>query len=379
MLPLTIVHTESHRQWGGQEIRIFNECAWMHRRGHRVIIIAPRASCLYRRSVEQGWQTHAVAFRDAGLPVDMLRLRWLLKEIRPDVFNTHGNIDSKAGLAAAWGLGIPCVIRSRHHSPPVRPSWYNRLLYRRLCHVVFTTGDVITRQLVADLDAGSRRVITLTSGIAAPSGLPDREAARRALAAELDLSETTRFIGCISLLDPGKGQTVLIDAFEHLAPDFPHHLVFIGDGAYGRELRQHVPPEIAGRVHFPGFREDPWPCFRAMDCHVLASTRHEGTPQVILQAMFAGCPVVATRTGGIPGVVEHEVTGLLAEPGNAASLAGAIEHTLRNAEETSRRVAQARQYVRAHHTMDVMGEKTLAVYRQVMSGRIEPAGQGISS
>lgn len=370
MQPLTIVHTESHRQWGGQEIRIFNECAWMHRRGHRVVIIAPRASCLYRRSVQQGWQTHAVAFRDPGLPADLLRLRWLLKKIRPDVFNTHGNIDSKAGLAAAWGLGIPCVIRSRHHSPPVRPSWYNRLLYRRLCHVVFTTGDVITRQLVEDLDAGSRRVTTLTSGIAAPSGLPDREAARRTLATELGLPVSARFIGCISLLDPGKGQTVLIDAFKRLAAGFPrHHLVFIGDGAYGAVLREKVPPEIAGRVHLPGFREDPWPCFRALDCHVLASTRHEGTPQVILQAMFAGCPVVATRTGGIPGIVEHGVTGLLAEPGDSASLAGAIEHTLRNAQEASRRAGQALRYVRAHHTMDVMGEKTLAIYRQIMAGQ----------
>ncbi len=370
MQPLTIVHTESHRQWGGQEIRIFNECAWMHGRGHRVVVIAPRASCLYRRAREQGWRTHAVAFRDLGLPLDMLRLRGLLKKIRPHVFNTHGNIDSKAGLAAAWGLGIPCVIRSRHHSPPVRPSWYNRLLYRRLCDVVFTTGDVITRQLVADLDAGRRRVITITSGIAVPGTLPDPEDARRRLAAELGLAEGARFIGCVSLLDPGKGQDVLIDAFARLAAVFTrHHLVFVGDGDYGRELRRQVPASIAGRVHFPGFREDPWPCFRALDCHVLASTRYEGTPQVILQAMFAGCPVVATRTGAIPGIVRHGVTGLLAAPGDAASLAAAIRNTLAEPREAARRAREALRYVRTHHTLDAMGEKTLSVYRKVLAAK----------
>jgi len=135
-----------------------------------------------------------------------------------------------------------------------------------------------------------------------------------------------------------------------------------------------VPPEIAGRVHFPGFREDPWPCFRALDCHVLASTRHEGTPQVILQAMFAGCPVVATRTGGIPGIIEHDVTGLLADPGDAASLAGAIRRTLGDTGEASRRAARALQYVRAQHTMDVMGERTLAVYRKVLGFRFPVDG-----
>ncbi len=367
MHPLTIVHTESHRQWGGQEIRIFNECAWMHRRGHRVVVIAPRASCLYRRAREQGWRIHAVAFRDLGLPFDMLRLRGLLRKIRPHVLNTHGNIDSKAGLAAAWGLSIPCVIRSRHHSPPVRPSWYNRLLYRRLCDVVFTTGDVITRQLVADLDAGRRRVITITSGIAVPDHLPAPEDARRRLAAELGLAPDARFIGCVSLLDPGKGQDVLIDAFAQLAGTLVHHhLVFIGDGAYRDRLRSHVPSAVTGRVHFPGFREDPWPCFRAMDCHVLASTRYEGTPQVILQAMFAGCPVVATRTGAIPGVVRHGVTGLLAEPGDATSLADAIRHTLAEPIEAARRAQEALQYVHARHTMDAMGEKILSVYREVL-------------
>lgn len=375
MPKLTIVHTESHTQWGGQEIRIFNECAWMHRRGHRIVIIAPRGACLYRRSLQEGWQTHAVAFRDLGLPADMLRLRHLLRSIRPDVLNTHGNIDSKAGLTAAWGLGIPCVIRSRHHSPPVRPSWYNRMLYRRLCHVVLTTGDIITRQLVSDLDAGHERVITLTSGVSPPHGLPDPGAARRSLSAELGLPEATRFIGCVSLLDPGKGQTVLIDAFRRIVTLFPHHhLVFIGDGRYQSVLERYVPPEISGRVHFPGFRENPWPYFRALDCHVLASKRYEGTPQVILQAMFAGCPVVATRTGAIPGIVEHEATGLLAAPEDVRSLADAVERTLRNPKKAAWRAQRALRHVRAHHTLDVMGEKTLTIYQQVMAGRIGPVG-----
>ena len=377
MHPLTIVHTESHRQWGGQEIRIFNECAWMHRRGHRIVIIAPRPSCLYRRAREQGWQTHPVAFRDPGLPLDTLKVRSLLKTIRPQVLNTHGNIDSKAGLAAAWGLAIPCIIRTRHHSPPVRPSWYNRLLYGRLCDVVFTTGDVITRQLVADLDLDRRRVITMTSGIAAPPGLPDPEDARRRLADELGLERGARFVGCVSLLDPGKGQAVLMEAFARLATAFSrHHLVFVGDGAYGAQLRTRVPPAIAGRVHFAGFRENPWPCFRALDCHVLASTRHEGTPQVILQAMFAGCPVVATRTGGIPGIVEDGVTGLLAAPEDAESLADAIGRSLADRGEALRRAQRARQSVQTHHTLDAMGEKTLAVYREVMTRKgIDPGGE----
>lgn len=154
--PLTIVHTESHRQWGGQERRVFHEGEWMRARGHRLVLLAPEGTPVSDHARNAGWEVHPIAFTRLSLPGDVFRVRRLLREIRPDVLNTHGNTDAKVGLTAARGLGIPCVIRSRHITPPVSNTWYNRLLYRTLCHYVFTTSQTAADGLVRDLGVPGR-------------------------------------------------------------------------------------------------------------------------------------------------------------------------------------------------------------------------------
>ena len=100
---LKIVHTESHRQWGGQERRVFNECQWMQQRGHHIILIAPGSSPIYEKAVAAGWEVYPVPFKNLGILSDFFRVRHILKKIQPDVLNTHGNTDSKVGLTAAGG------------------------------------------------------------------------------------------------------------------------------------------------------------------------------------------------------------------------------------------------------------------------------------
>ena len=374
---LKILHTESHRQWGGQERRIYNESRWMSMQGHRIVIVAPNATPLFEKARQEGWERYALSFNKFGMVQDTVHLRGILRNVRPDVLNTHGNTDSKVGLFAAWGLNIPCVIRTRHSTPPVSRSWYNRLLYGKLCHFVFTTADCVSRQIRDDLGVPEDRIRTLPSGIDPPDQMIDRDEARRNLAEEIGVEEDRRFVGFIGRLTREKGLHVLIDAFTGIMKQVPgHHLVIIGDGDPMDELRRLIHRRNAeNRIHLMGYRDDPWPYFRALDCFVLASSQFEGVPQAMLQAMFAGSPVIGTQVGGIPDIVEHGQTGLLVPPEDTDRLAEAILLTLTHPESALTRAEKAYRYVSNNHTLAAMGGKIARLYEIHLSGARHPAHQ----
>lgn len=362
--PLVIVHTESHRQWGGQEKRVFNEGCWMRKIGHRLILLAPAGSPVFKRAEENGWETRDVSFNRLSTISDIIKVRTILKQIKPDVFNTHGNQDGKVGLIAASGLEIPCIILSRHISAPVSNNWYNRILYRKKCHYIFTTSRAAADQIMQVLNIAQGKIYFVPSGIQVPEDLPDMEQARMTFVKEFHLDSEARFIGCVSRLDEQKGIANLIQAFHLIHQNIPdHHLVILGEGEgrSGFELLARS-CHLSQKVHFPGFREDIWPFYRAIDCKVLASNENEGVPQALLEAMFAGCPVVATRVGGIPDVVQHEETGLLVPPDNPKRIGEAILETLKGG-NTARRIENALNRVEKSHTIHAMGKKILDIYR----------------
>jgi glycosyltransferase involved in cell wall biosynthesis len=282
--PLVIVHTESHRGWGGQELRVLTECSCMKQKGHRPILVASRKSKLYPKAKAAGLETLPMSFTNLTALGDLIRLRSWLKKTTPDVFNTHGNVDAKVGLLAAAGLKIPCVIRSRHHSHPVSSTWYNKWMYRHLSHYVFTTADCTSQQIIRDLSLAPAKVVTVGSGIIPPESLIDRQSARHRLQKELHVSSQVRFLGSVAMMGSWKGQRYIIDGFAQICKAFPrHHLVFVGDGSEMDRLKhQAARLGLSDRIHLTGFKKDPWPYFRAFDLDILASTKNEGIPQVLL-------------------------------------------------------------------------------------------------
>jgi glycosyltransferase involved in cell wall biosynthesis len=346
----------------------------MAERGHQVTLVAPEGSPLLEKAAAEGLRVHPMGFSRPRMPADILRLRRFLRDIRPHVLNTHGNADTKVGLAAALGLKIPCVILSRHVTAPVRCSWYNRRLYRDLCRRVFTTSDAAARQIAGDLGLDAARILTVPSGIVPPDRLMAREAARQALAAELNRPGKTRFVGSVGRLSPEKGLEYLLEAFDGIAGRSPDHdLVLAGEGRHRAAISAQIRERgLDARVHLTGHREPLWPLLRALDVKVLASPENEGVPQSILEAMFARCPVIGTAVGGIPDIIEHQTTGLLVPPKDPAGLAAAILETLAAPAAAERRAKAAHRMAAQSHSIDAMGERILGIYRQVFSESAGP-------
>ena len=212
----------------------------------------------------------------------------------------------------------------------------------------------------AFVHAGGRRslVSVVHNGIdAAPY---DRLAAdtRAAVRTELGIAQDVFLVGMFSRLHPWKGQTVLLDAIARL-PDV-HALIvggalFSGEAPYESELRSRAGlPSYAGRVHMLGARDDVPRLLAACDVVVHASVLAEPFGRVLVEAMLAGRPVIATRAGGVPEVVTDGETGVLVEPGDARALTDALDALHRDPPRVAHFARQGAAHARRHFSRDAM-------------------------
>jgi glycosyltransferase involved in cell wall biosynthesis len=365
----TILHTEASDGWGGQEIRILSESGWLRARGHEVIIAAGKKSRLLEKASSEGFPAFGLEFSGRSLPGDLLRLIGIINRTKPDVVATHSSLDSWAGLIAARICGFPRTIRYRHISIPVKGNLANRWQYTRLTDHVITTADFITTALRTKFDLPESKISTIPTGVGRPENLIGRGEAHRALCAELGVPERSRFIGCVAVLRSWKGHTLLMGAMERLAAAHPDlHLVLVGDGPERRYLcEQRLERRCFERIHIIGHRDDPWPYFRAFDAAVLPSTKAEGIPQSLLQAMMAGCPVIGSRVGGIPEIVSHGQTGLLVSPDDELDLGKAIEFVLSHGREAALLASNAKKLAEEKYSLESMGCKVVNLMEQIMN------------
>jgi glycosyltransferase involved in cell wall biosynthesis len=177
-------------------------------------------------------------------------------------------------------------------------------------------------------------------------------------------------IGAVAGFRPEKGHDVLIDAMRLLGTAAPAAtLLLLGDGPLRGAVERSVARlGLADRVIFAGGRRDVDRLLPACDLVVLPS-REEGVPVSALEAMACGLPVVATRVGGTPEVVEEGRTGLLVPPCDARAIAAAVLHLLRNPERARSLGKEGRDRVLARFEAREMVRRTTDLYGDLMERR----------
>jgi glycosyltransferase involved in cell wall biosynthesis len=173
--------------------------------------------------------------------------------------------------------------------------------------------------------------------------------------AALGLPRDAFLVGLFGRFTQWKGQHVALDAIARV-PNA--HLVLVGDAlfgetAYARSLRAQAEAlGITDRVHFAGFQHDVASWMKAMDVIVHASTQPEPFGLVIIEAMAAGKPVIASNGGAVPEIVRHGENGIIIEPGDASKLAVAINTLQREPEMAGRIAAQGHADAGQHFSID---------------------------
>jgi sugar transferase (PEP-CTERM/EpsH1 system associated) len=257
----------------------------------------------------------------------VLRLAGALRRLRPDIVHSR-NWGAFDAVPAARLAGVRTVIHGEHGREAEDPEGHDR----RRNRLRRALGPLVTRFVAvsADLAAwlvdtvGIRRdkVVTIHNGVDTDRFRPgDGAEAREALGVSAD----ALVVGAVGRLDPVKDHAGLIDAFARVVEGTPHAALLVaGDGPCRAALEAQVRGRrLEARVKLLGERADVPLVLRALDVFVLSSIA-EGVSNTLLEAMATGLPVVATRTGGNPELVEAGVTGQLVPTANPAALAEAF-------------------------------------------------------
>ncbi len=245
----------------------------------------------------------------------------LCRRLQPDVVHTHGYHVDIVDAAAARRAGSPTVTTVHGFTGG---NWKNRI-YERLQRRAFRRFDAVvavSRPLAHDLErSGVPRTRLHFVANAWPADDPPR-LSRAEARAQLGVSDDRFHIGWVGRLTEEKGADLLLAAVRQLG-DVPLTVSVVGDGRCRPKLeRAAVRLGISERVRWVGTRPEAARLFPAFDVFVLSS-RTEGTPMVLFEAMAAGTPIVATAVGGVPDVVTAQEASLV-KAGDAAGLAHAI-------------------------------------------------------
>ena len=300
-------------------------------------------------TLEQSGESHpfANALRDAGIPaheivvggrgyhLEFAALRRLAREYGSDVLHSHG-FRSDA-LAALLRRSVTAVHISTLHGfiGASRRGRLNESLQLRALRgaagVIAVSRSVASRAVESGVRA--ERICQIPNAVPAPRGQWSRTAAR----AELGLLGEGPVVGWIGRLSHEKGPDVFADAMARV-PRLASVAV-IGDGPMRRAVAERL-RQAGVRAVFPGVLADASSLLPAFDVLVLSS-RTEGTPMVLLEAMAAGTPIVATAVGGVPDVLTPEMARLVPAE-DPSALADAIHDAL------SDRAGSAARADRAH-------------------------------
>jgi glycosyltransferase involved in cell wall biosynthesis len=314
---------------GGAEQVVVHLALALHNAGAHSVVFVP--------SDGEGWLARqlygsgvAIEHFRVDRPVSSSCARTLTDGLRRhsiDVVHSHEFSMAVYGAWASWRTSIPHVI-TMHGS-----TYYARRLRRRLAlrAAIGTSGlTVAVSNQLADTISRDLRVPRSKLRMV-PNGVRCESARNPTLRAELDLTPTDRLLVSVGNLYPVKGHQYLIAAMALIRAAHPSvHLAIAGRGDRADALLSQARElGVADRIHLLGLRSDISSILADADIFVMPSLS-EGLPLALLEAMVAGCPIIASDVGEIGDALGQGECGVLVTAGNAAHLASALDRLLRD-------------------------------------------------
>lgn len=307
-----------------------------------------------------------------GQLAPLWRLRTAIRNFKPDVVHAHmppAELYVRLALLLPSGSN-PQLVISKHNDEPFYRGFGHQLLgrwvARSACRIV-TISDAVKNYMADQLGLPTAKLTTVHYGI---DPTPFQDVSPQAIHALRDtwgIPPQAWVIGTVARFVPQKALHVLLQGYAgyRASASRPSRLVLVGRGALESELKVEAQRlGIASDIVWAGYREDIPVVMRAFDCFALTSI-YEGFGLVLIEAMAAGKPVVATAVSAIPEVVQDGKTGLLIPVNDPISLAAAFS-CLENEAERKQMGRAGLALTQSYFTLDRMVSSTIRIYQECL-------------
>ncbi len=365
MKKISVLHLSSERSWRGGEQQIAYLIDELEKLNVVNIVALKKESAFERHCADRNIKYFSLPFRgsfDFRTAQAIKRICW---ENKTHIIHMHSSKSHSIGvLSTVLGNPIPLVLSRRVDFRPSN-SWPTRWKYNHPSIKRILCVSEKIREIMRDYVRDKEKCITVHSGIDTSRVFECPPVNQ--LRVEFNIPEESIVIGNTSALEDHKDYYTFIDTIASLKHDgIPVTALIIGTGSLERDLKSYAASKgLDGSIIFTGFRTDIVQLLPCLDVFLMTS-KEEGLGTSILDAFLAGVPVVATSAGGIPEMVVHDRTGLLAPVGDSKTLARLVEELIGDAHLRNRIVENARIKVQ-EFSKQVTAKKTLAVYEEVLA------------
>ena len=368
---ITVLHLRISNFIGGPEKQILEHMVRLNKEKFR-----PLLCCFRDNGIDDPLQKEAEAL---GIPCRIIntnsafdlktisQLVRILREEKVNLICSHGYKPNMIGRLASWQCGVAAVAVSRGWTAEsTRIRLYEKLdkIFLRLSdHVVAVSHG--QREKILALGVKREKVSVIHNAI----NLDEIPAAGpRLLREQLGLPADAMIVASAGRLSPEKNYGAMVQAAaEVVTHNQQAYFVIFGEGFLRLELEQAIAAAgLTGRFLLPGFRTDLQAVLHEIDIFMLPSFT-EGLPNVVLEAFAVGKPVVATRVGGTPEVVQDGVSGFLTAPDQANLMAQHLLQLLNNPSLRQTMGNAGHKHVREHFSFESQTEEYEALYRRVAS------------
>lgn len=378
---MTILFLISSEGYYGVENMLVTLVRYLLNQGcHCVLSVFRNSHCPHTEIAEQarlrGLAVEIVPCRGKWDWAAVRRIQNLLVKHNVDILHCHGYKADLYGHTAALMKRVGLVATSHNWTG----KSLNMRAYAALDRLVLSRFDEVV--VVSDAVGATLRRwgVAATKLSTIPNGVDVKKFYQAAPVLRKEIGAESRpLVGFVGRLVAEKGGAFLIRAAQQVVALHPStRFILVGAGPARQEWEELANQlGITEHVVFGGVREDMPAVYRSLDMLVLPSLL-EALPMCLLEAMASGKPVIATRVGAVPKLVNSEVTGLLLDPGDVDGLAAAILRLFSDPQLASRLGENGRAHVARHYSAEAMARSYIAKYERVLR-RQQDATQGQTS
>ncbi|MHC4787801.1 MAG: glycosyltransferase [Planctomycetota bacterium] len=369
-----VLHVNDHPRWRGGEQQMLYLARGLRARGLPTTLVLQRGGPAARRARQEGFDTVELRMRGEADLGAALQIGRVARRGKFNVLHSHtAHAHTLVSVASRLFVANCRVVAHRRIEFPVgrRAFGLGRLKYRLGVDAYIAISNRVKETL---MEAGvpEWRAFPVRS-VTDPSRFAGVEADPR-LREELGIPEYAFVVGNIGALVGHKDHRMLLESCRIVRDSIPETwLVIVGAGPLREAiLAKAESMHMADRLTLTGFRLDVPRLIPLFGVFALSSSE-EGLCSTLLEVAASGCPIVASDAGGVREAVLPERTGVIVPIRSPRALAEGILRLARDPEEARAMAERGRERVRRQFTVDVLTERTLAVYRRVLAGQVGPA------